>query len=205
MAGHAWPARWATGWNGQALAFALVVLGISFCSLILGELAPKRLALRNAETLARLVARPMNLLATVARPMVWLLGLATDSVLFLFGAPKADYASVSVEDIQHLLKMGGEHGVLDPAEQKVAMEALRLGDHSVRDIMRPRTDLDALDVETPSPEVIGAVAMAGFSRLPVYERDLDHIIGYIHIKDLLREQYLHSALARWYFRCAAQS
>jgi len=162
--------------------------------LIIGELVPKRLALRRAEPLARLVARPMMFLSQVARPIVWVLSTTSDAVLFLLGMPKQEESSVSVEDIQHLLKMGREHGVLDPAEQKVAMEALRLGDRSVRDIMRPRTDLDALDVETPTAEVIGAVAMAGFSRLPVYERDLDHIIGFIHIKDLLREQYLHSEI-----------
>jgi putative hemolysin len=182
-----WVAR-----HAHALGLTIVVLAISFCSLILGELVPKRLALRRAEALARLVARPMMLLSQVARPVVWFLGVTTDAVLFLLGVPKQDDMAVSVEDIQHLLKMGREHGVLDPAEQKVAMEALRLGDHSVRDIMRPRTDLDALDVETPTDEIIGAVAMAGFSRLPVYERDLDHIIGYVHIKDLLREQYLHN-------------
>jgi putative hemolysin len=187
------PNEWVAG-HAHALALTIVVLAISFCSLILGELVPKRLALRRAEALARLVARPMMLLSQVARPAVWFLGVTTDAVLFLLGVPKQEETAVSVEDIQHLLKMGREHGVLDPAEQKVAMEALRLGDRSVRDIMRPRTDLDALDVETPTDEVIGAVAMAGFSRLPVYERDLDHIIGYVHIKDLLREQYLHNEI-----------
>ena len=180
--------------HSQGIALTIVVLAISFCSLIIGELVPKRLALRRAEALARLVAPPMMLLSQVARPVVWFLGATTDAALFLMGVPKQEESAVSVEDIQHLLKMGREHGVLDAAEQKVAMEALRLGDNSVRDIMRPRTDLDALDVETPTHEVIGAVAMAGFSRLPVYERDLDHIIGYVHIKDLLREQYLHNEL-----------
>lgn len=180
--------------NAPAVSLTAVVLAIAFTSLILGELVPKRLALRRAEGLARVVARPMLLLSQVARPAVWFLGLTTDAALFLLGMPKQEDSAVSVEDIQHLLKMGREHGVLDPAEQKVAMEALRLGDRSVRDIMRPRTDLDALDVETPANEIIGAVAMAGFSRLPVYERDLDHIIGYVHIKDLLRELYLHTEI-----------
>ena len=187
------PNTWIAG-HAEAEGLTIVVLAISFSSLILGELVPKRLALRRAEALARLVALPMTFLAQVTRPVVWFLGVCTDAVLFLLGVPKQEDSAVSVEDIQHLLKMGREHGVLDPAEQKVAMEALRLGDRSVRDIMRPRTDLDALDVETPRDEIIGAVAMAGFSRLPVYERDLDHIIGYVHIKDLLREQYLHNQL-----------
>jgi len=186
---HSWVSA-----NAEALALTIVVLAISFFSLIIGELVPKRLALRRAESFARLSARPMLWLSQIARPAVWGLGIASDLVLFLLGVPKQDDSAVSVEDIQHLLKMGREHGVLDAAEQKVAMEALQLGERSVRDIMRPRTDLDALDVETPAAEIIGAVAMAGFSRLPVYERDLDHIIGYVHIKDLLRELYLHSEI-----------
>lgn len=185
------------GWvhnNAEAISVSIVVVLISFFSLILGELVPKRLALRNAETLARLVARPMTLISQVARPVVWVLGATTDAALFLLGVPRGDDVAVSVEDIQHMLKMGREHGVLDAAEQQVAMEALRLGDRVVRDIMRPRTDLDALDVDTPTEEVMGAAAMAGFSRLPVYEKDLDHVIGYIHIKDMLREMYLHDEL-----------
>lgn len=187
------PDGWIKG-HASSLSLTLVVALISFFSLILGELVPKRLALRNAETLARLVARPMMLVSQVARPAVWLLGATTDAVLFLLGVPRGDDVSVSVEDIQHMLKMGREHGVLDAAEQQVAMEALRLGDRVVRDIMRPRTDLDALDVDTPTEEVMGATAMAGFSRLPVYEKDLDHVIGYVHIKDMLREMYLHGEL-----------
>jgi len=185
------------GWIGahaEGVSLTIVVVAISFFSLILGELAPKRLALRNAEALARVVARPMMFVSQVARPIVWVLGVTTDAVLFLLGVPRGEEVAVSVEDIQHLLKMGREHGVLDAAEQQVAMEALRLGDRVIRDIMRPRTELDALDVDTPTEEVMGAAAMAGFSRLPVYEKDLDHVIGYIHIKDMLREMYLHGEL-----------
>jgi putative hemolysin len=75
-------------------------------------------------------------------------------------------------------------------EQAVAIEALRLGERTVRDIMRPRIDLDALDVETPPGEIIGAIAMAGYSRLPVYEGSLDHILGYVFLKDVLRHTWM---------------
>lgn len=180
--------------HAASIALGAVVVAITFFSLILGELVPKRLALRNAEALARTVALPMNFLAMAARPVVWFLGLTTDAVLFVLGGAARDDSGVSVEDIQHMIKMGTESGVLDPAEQKVAIEALRLGDRSVREIMHPRIDVDALDVDTPAAEIVGAVAMAGFSRLPVYEKDLDHIIGYIHIKDFVREQFLHDAI-----------
>jgi len=95
-----------------------------------------------------------------------------------------------VDDIEHLLEAGRAEGILEPVEQAVATEALRLGERSVRDIMRPRIDLDALDIATPPGEVLGAIAMAGYSRLPVYEGSLDHILGYVALKDLLRQNWM---------------
>jgi putative hemolysin len=95
-----------------------------------------------------------------------------------------------LDDIEHLIDTGTAEGVVEPLEQKLALGALRLGDRTVRDIMRPRIDLDAMDADTPPDEVLGTVAMAGFSRLPVYENDLDHVIGFVHIKDLFRQQHL---------------
>ena len=80
--------------------------------------------------------------------------------------------------------------MLEAVEQAVATEALRLGERSVRDIMRPRIDLDALDIDTPPGEVLGAIAMAGYSRLPVYEGSLDHILGYVSLKDVLRQTWM---------------
>lgn len=174
----------------SSVALVIVALGIAFLSLVIGELVPKRLALANAEGLARIVAVPLQILSTVARPAVWFMGLATESVLFLLRAQGKAETSVQVEDIEHLIETGTAEGILEPAEQKLALEALRLGETTVRQIMRPRLELDAIDVDTPPDEVIGTVAMAGFSRLPVYEKDLDHILGFVHIKDLFRQQYL---------------
>jgi len=174
----------------EPIALGVVVLGITFFSLLVGELVPKRLALGNAERLARLVALPMRGLAIVARPVVWLMGGASEGVLLLLGARRARDATVSVEDIEHLIRTGTRQGILEPAEQRVARKALRLGDRMVRDIMRPRIDVDALEVDTPADEIIGAVAMSGFSRLPIHEGDLDHIIGFVYTKDLLLHQHM---------------
>lgn len=174
----------------ENIAMGIVVLSITFLSVVLGELVPKRLALRYANSWARHVARPMSVLSTIARPMAWFLGIATDLVLTLLRARDMKQPGISVEDIHHLLRMGGVEGVLDPVEQKLAMEAIRLGDRDVRAILRPRIDIDAMDVKTPAKEVLGTIAMAGFSRLPVYDEDLDHILGFIHLKDVLRQHYL---------------
>jgi len=174
----------------RSIALTLFVVLLSFLTLLLGELVPKRLALRRAETIARLVAPAMQLFARLTKPLVWFMSAATSSVLFLLGAHKQDEPSVSVDDIEHLLEAGRAEGVLEAVEQAVATEALRLGERTVRDIMRPRIDLDALDIDTPSSEVLGAIAMAGYSRLPVYEGSLDHILGYVSLKDVLRQNWM---------------
>ena len=132
----------------------------------------------------------MQLFAKVTKPLVWLMSASTSAVLFLLGAHKQEGPTVSVDDIEHLLEAGRAEGVLEAMEQSVATEALRLGERSVRDIMRPRIDLDALDIETPSGEVLGAIAMAGYSRLPVYEGSLDHVIGYVLLKDVMRHNWM---------------
>ncbi len=127
---------------------------------------------------------------TIVRPLVWLPEAIANLVLRCLGLRAAAEEPLSVEDIEFLIRAGGHEGVLDPAEQMLARRALRLGDRTVRDIMHPRIEIDALDVDTPPDEVIGAVAMAGFSRLPIHEGDLDHIIGFVYTKDLLLRQHM---------------
>jgi putative hemolysin len=174
----------------RPVALTVFVVLLSFLTLLFGELVPKRLALRRAESFARAVAPAMQLFARLTKPLVWFMGASTSAVLMLLGAHKQDGPSVSVDDIEHLLEAGRAEGVLQPVEQAVATEALRLGERSVRDIMRPRIDLDALDIETPPEEILGAIAMAGYSRLPVYEGSLDHIIGYVSLKDVMRQNWM---------------
>ena len=174
----------------HSVALTAFVVMLSFCTLLFGELVPKRLALRRAEDVARFAAPVMQVFASVTRPLVWLMGISTSAVLFMLQAHKQDEPSVSVDDIEHLLEAGRAEGVLEAVEQAVAAEALRLGERTVRDIMRPRIDLDAIDIDTPGDEVLGAIAMAGYSRLPVYEGSLDQILGYVSIRDVLRQNWM---------------
>ncbi len=180
------------GWAGMAepVALATFVMLLSFVTLVLGELVPKRLALRNAEVFARWVAPGVQRFSRLASPLVWGLNISTSAVMTLLGARGGQEPSVSVDDIEQLLETGRAEGVLAAVEHAVAAEALRLGERTVRDVMRPRIDVDALDIDTPSEEVLGAVAMAGYSRLPVYEGSLDRIIGYVSIKDVLRTSWM---------------
>lgn len=175
---------------GTEIALGSVVVGITFISVVVGELIPKRVAMSNPTGVARFVAPAVDLMARIAHPVVWLLGLATDGIAFLFRIQNTPAPGISMQEIRHLIEMGTAEGVVDPVEQKLAFEALQLGDRTVRQIMKPRIDLDALDVNTPEEVVLGAISMAGFSRLPVYENDLDHIIGFVHLKDVLRQHYL---------------
>lgn len=176
--------------NGTALALVLVTGALASASLVLGELLPKRIALLNAEKLATLVAWPMFVLSVVTRPMVALLAFVTSACLWLLRIRTDNIKTVTVGDIEHLIQTGTQEGILDSAEQEVAMEALKLGDRRVKDIMRPRVDIDAMDIDTPADEVGGVVAMSGFSRLPVYEGSLDHILGFVYIKDVFQQYFL---------------
>lgn len=184
-----WPFTFAQV-HSESIGLTIFVICFTYVSLIIGELVPKRAALYRAESLAVFVAPVMNTLAAVARPVVWLMGASSDAVLWLLRLRAGKGPTVSIDDIEHLIDTGTAEGIVEPFEQRLALEALRLGEHMVREIMRPRIDLDAMDVDTPPDEILGTVAMAGFSRLPVYEGDLDHIIGFVHIKDLFRQLHL---------------
>ncbi len=183
------PVSWIAD-RSSGLAITVVVCGVAFLQLILGELVPKRIAFQNAEPLARFVAYPMLILQRGSKPVIWFLQATTRLVLRILGQRTDQSQSVSVEDIQHLIDAGTEAGLLEESEQKVAMEALRLGDRTVAEILRPRVDIDALDIDTPSTEVIGALAMSGFSRIPVCEGTIDHIVGFVYLKDVFLQQYL---------------
>jgi putative hemolysin len=176
--------------HADGVGLTVFVVCFTYASLILGELVPKRISLHRAEGLAVFVAPIMTFIAAVARPLVWLMGASTNAVLWMLQLGASREPSVSLDDIEHLIDTGTAEGVVEPLEKRVALGALRLGDRTVRDIMRPRIDLDAMDADTPPEEVMGTAAMAGFSRLPVYESDLDHVIGFVHIKDLFRQCYL---------------
>jgi putative hemolysin len=172
------------------IAVGIITLAISAVSLVLGELAPKRVALQSAEQIARFVALPMSLLSRCFRPFVVLLGAVTSSILWLLRVKSSARPSVSMEDIEHLIETGHAEGALNVSERDVALEALQLGDRKVKDIMQPRVDMEALDVDTPADEIMGAIAMAGFSRIPVYEESLDKVLGFVYIKDVFLQVYL---------------
>jgi putative hemolysin len=168
----------------NAVGVALVVLGITYLSLIVGELVPKRLALQQPERLASAVARPMRLVSTIAAPIVALLSVSTDVVLRLLGVRSREELPVSEEEIKILIQQSTEAGVFEPAEQEMVTSIFRLGDRHVVDLMVPRRDIVWLEIEDP-PEVLWQkMAESPHNRFPVCRGNLDTVLGTVALKDL---------------------
>ncbi|OGR80975.1 MAG: hypothetical protein A2636_00160 [Elusimicrobia bacterium RIFCSPHIGHO2_01_FULL_64_10] len=173
------------GWS-QIAAIGIVVLPITYLSLVVGELVPKSLALAYRERIAVIVALPISALSKIARPLVSLLTLSTRSVLFLLGRrdmPKEMFATE--EDIRFLIKEGGILGNFDATEQQMIPKIFDFSELKVREVMIPREQITAINVNTPRELLVTRVAEEGFTRLPVYQGTLDRIIGILHMKDLI--------------------
>lgn len=166
------------------MALGVVVLCITFSSLVIGELVPKRLALRDPESMARLMAGPMRLLSTVLGPLVSLLAGATDWILRLFGIAAHSEPTVTDEEVVDLMQEGREAGVFDEAEQEMVESVLSLDSLMVREIMTPRPKIVFLGRDEPSEQVWHKIVVSGHSIFPVYEGNRDNVVGIVSIKSL---------------------
>lgn len=172
----------------EAVALGLTVVAISYFSLVVGELVPKSLALRHSERVAFMAARPIHLLSRLADPLVRVLTFSTDAVLRLFGQrARTDEVFITEEEVKHMVREGARHGIFDEAERQLIHSVFEFTDTSVREVMVPRSEIHAAEDSLPLPQVLKMLVETGFSRMPIFHDDLDHIIGVAHIKDLLRE------------------
>jgi putative hemolysin len=169
----------------EAAGVALVVLGITYLSLIVGELVPKRLALQRPERIASLVARPMRLLATVAAPAVAVLSFSTEVVLRLLRVRATSEAALTEEELRMLLQQSTEAGVIEAEEQEMASAVLRLGDRRVAELMTPRRNVAWLDFQETPAQVYRELAESPHGRFPVCRSSLDQVLGVVAAKDLL--------------------
>lgn len=175
-------------WGG-VLALGIVVLTISYLSLVLGELVPKSLALRYPEQVACAVAPPLEVFSRMFSVVVKLLTLSSNFLLFFSGSgAKSTEALVSEEEVKYLIREGAQRGIFDDTEKEFIHSIFDFADTSVREVLTPRNEIHALEVQTPCAQALHEMIESGFSRMPVYEEDLDHIIGIAHIKELLRAQ-----------------
>jgi len=169
------------GTVGKVIAVSL----ITFLTIVLGELLPKRLALLAPERLAGVVALPMHALATIATPAVWLLSISVRGLLRLLRLNDTQAASVSEEEIRLLVSESHEQGVIDDDERNMMNRVLRLGDRSAESLMTPRTRIAWLDPDDPLDETLAAMRQTPFSRYPVYRGSDADVLGILEVKSLL--------------------
>lgn len=166
-----------------SIAFAC----ITFLHIVLGELAPKSVALLHPETLSRWVAQPLMLFTFAFWPAIWLLNKSANSFLLLFSIRSPAHAERvhAPEELLLLLSESRDHGLVEEDNVDMIAGVFDLSRTSVRQAMTPRTEMQAVESGWRLPQVIDLVQRSGFSRLPVYEEDLDHIVGVLLVKDLL--------------------
>lgn len=165
------------------LSLVLVTLVISYVSLVLGELAPKRLALQRAEGLSLLVAPLLDRVAMLSRPVIWALSKSTDGVVRLLGGnPKAAREAMTTEELRDIV-VG--HQELTADERRLIGEVFTAGKRQIREVMLPRTEVEFMAVDTPLAEAAVLAMAMPHSRFPVYRGSYDDIVGFVHVKDLL--------------------
>lgn len=169
----------------DALSITLVVLVITYLTLIFGELVPKRLALNNAEAIASHVAKPMFFLSIIAKPLVFILSHSTETVLRLMRVRKTTGPPITEEEIKIMLEEGTKAGVFERAELSMIEGVFDIGDRRVESLMTHRTDIVALDLDDPVGENLRKMIESGRSNFPAYERDLDDVVGMVSVKDIL--------------------
>ncbi len=168
------------------VATGLVVVVITYVSIVIGELVPKRIAQFNPEGIARLVARPMQFLAIFTRPFVRLLSLSTDTILRLLGQRQQADQGVTEEEIHAMIEEGSEAGVIERQEHEMVRNVFRLDDRQIGSLMIPRADIAYLDVDLPLEENLNRVTDSEHSRFPVCRGGLHEVLGIINAKQLLR-------------------
>lgn len=172
----------------DTMALGLVVILITYFSLVLGELTPKRLGLRASEKIATVVAPMMMAFSAVARPIISVLTFSAGLVLRLLGKHEPAKETVTEEDIVYLAREGAVSGTVEKEEHEFIRRVFRFTDRNVSTIMIPRTEIVAIEVGTPLAEVIETFLSSGYTRLPLYEDSLENIVGVLYAKDLLRSR-----------------
>jgi putative hemolysin len=166
----------------EAIGVGVVVVALTYLSLVIGELVPKRLALAHPETIASRMARPMDFLSRLTQPIVRLLGASTDLVLRLLGARAATTAAISNEEVNLLLEQGMRTGVFHQSEPRMVESVLAFDQRPVQDIMTPREKLVFLNQDDSREAVWHKIVVSGHSNFPVYAASREQVVGVISVK-----------------------
>jgi len=170
----------------KGIAFTVVVVALTYFSVVVGELVPKRVGLLAPEGVASLVARPMMWLSGLGKPLVWLLSASSDVLLRVIGARRKDEPPVTDEEIKVLMEQGAEAGVFHESEQEIVSNVLRLDEQRIRAIMTPRKDMYAIDLDDDEAEIRRRVADSPYHRVVVCRDGVDNVIGVLQTGDLLK-------------------
>lgn len=171
----------------EPISVGIIVIAISYATLIFGELIPKSLALRYSEELACISARPLDFLSRAASVFVKLLTISSNFVLKIFGAKGLEErAFVSEEEIKYFIKEGRQKGIFEETEEALIHGVFEFADTTVRDIMVPKHKFNAIDIATSSEQVLKFIVESGFSRYPVYRDAKENIIGILYNKDVFK-------------------
>jgi putative hemolysin len=179
----------------EAGGYVLIIAFITYLSVIVGELVPKHLALKNPERIACFIARPMNILSLVAAPAVWLLDASTRGVFRFLGISIASESAITDEEILTIVAEAGSTGVIEEAERSMISGVMRLGDRSVRAVMTPRTEVEMVDVDEDAVSLKRKLIDASHSCLPVFDGDRDNVIGVIMLRDMIEPMLASSRVA----------
>jgi putative hemolysin len=164
----------------ESLSLGIMVVVLTYVSLILGELVPKRLALTRPEVIASAIARPMEMLAAIARPIVLLLSVSTDSILRLFGVRQVKQPGVTVEEIRVMLEQGAEEGVFEPTERELVTNVLNLDDRHVGSVLTPRSDVVHIDIRDSLDTTRATLREQMHAVLPLCDGGLHKVLGFVH-------------------------
>ncbi|MDY6227503.1 MAG: hemolysin family protein [Clostridium sp.] len=169
----------------ESIALVLTTIAISYITLVLGELVPKRIALQKSEKLAMSAIKPIIFISKVTKPFVWFLSFSTNVILKICRVnTEGIEEQISREEIRSLIEMGEENGAINQSEREMIDGIIEFDDTTAKKIMTPRTETFLLDVNDSIRDCIKDILDENFSRIPVYENEIDNIIGILHMKDL---------------------
>ena len=166
------------------LSLILITLILSYFTLVFGELFPKRVALRSPEKIAILFARPISIIKTIFRPIVFILSVSSDLLVKIFRIKPTENESVSEEEIQAMISNGVESGTINKKEQELISAVFTFDNLTVKEIMTPRINVFMMDINTPISKMKKMIKEEQYTRIPIYENDKDNIIGILNIKDI---------------------
>ena len=162
-----------------------IVILVTYLSIVLGELIPKRIGLGSAEKIAKIIASPMNFLSLVARPFVWVLSTSTSVIADILGIKEED-SKVTEEEIKSMIREGTEDGEVQQVEQDIVERVFSLGDRDLESIMTPRMDIKWIEVDMNREEIKKIISENSYSKYPVVKEDLDHVEGIVYVKDIFK-------------------